>query len=179
MSLSTGSQRRPQPLASARFPAAVSSASGTGGGALRCHIALTECRVLRSCAPQGLAPVGRAGHSSGARGGQHRHRLLPATIPMGWPVAALCHLWAALEALGHLDCVRLGQATPVGCLWGAALAGASPPCSAVLGQEAAPSPARCLRVPGPQGTGKSGVSFERAPAVTGAGKDEAGWLLLL
>ena len=113
-------------------PAAVPRA----GGALGCHVMLVERRVLQSCSPKRLAPVGRAGRSSAARGAG---RLLPDAIPMGWPVATLCHLWVPWK---HLECVRLGQATPVGCFWGAAVAGASPPCGARPLHRVCASPAR-------------------------------------
>lgn len=165
------------------FPAAVTVLWGTSSCAQNrwCH-RVPQCprgvqRPLEMLSPR-AGTSGQSRPQLSGMGSWHHHWLLRATIPVGWPLATLYHPWAPWNHLAH---IQLSQATPMGCFWGAAVAGASPPCGAMLGQEAAesPSPVPCLRVPGPRGTGKSGVSFERAPAVTGAGKGEAGWLLLL
>ena len=121
-----GSRRRLQPLASARFPAAVSSFSGTGSGAQsrRCPRVPRHARGAQGPSELLSQKAGTSGQSrpqlSGTGGAG---RLLPDAIPMRWPVATLCHLWVPWK---HLDRVRLGQATPVGCFWGAAEGAALP-----------------------------------------------------
>lgn len=99
--------------------------------------------------------------AAGTSGQCHLQRWGPALS-----LAAPGHLVSrvgTLEALGHLDCVRPPLWDGFGVL---------------LWPGLCPSPVLCLHVPSPWGTGKSGVSFERAPAATGAGKGEAGWLPL-
>lgn len=102
----------------------------------------------------------------------------PGHHPCGLAVITLCHLWAPWSALAIWTMSSSPRPPPMGWFWGATVSSASPPCGAVLEQEASLSlsPAPCLRVPSPRGTGESGVSFERAPAVTGAGKGEVGRL---
>lgn len=131
-------------------------------------LASAQCQLLpaQRWGPAVVVPSSASWSSgsfgAGGTGGQSHLRCWGPALSLATP-GRLASRAGTLEALGRLDCVRPPLWEGFGVL---------------LGPGLCPSPVLCVRVPSPRGTGKSGVSFERAPAATGAGKGEAGWLPL-